>query len=121
MTTPDEALLWARERDAQRYEEFEVPALAQMSREGGNDSCEVLDLAEAYRAGQSANAERVAVLTAERDAAVAEVAQIVAWLRAGGIYANGHGGPSTYAMFRNVADAIAAGAHKPLPAPPTAE
>jgi hypothetical protein len=56
--------------------------------------------------------DHITALTAERDAAVAEVGQIVAWLRAGGIYANGHGGPSTYAMFRNVADAIAAGAHK---------
>jgi hypothetical protein len=48
MTTPDEALLWARETAAPHH--------------GHNRT---MDRAEAYRAGQSANAERVAVLEAE--------------------------------------------------------
>jgi Lar family restriction alleviation protein len=47
-------------------------------------------------------ADHINALTAERDAAVAEVAQIVAWLRS-----NAMG-----ARWRELADAIAAGAHK---------
>jgi len=46
--------------------------------------------------------DHITALTAERDAAVAEVAQIVAWLRS-----NAMG-----ARWRELADAIAAGAHK---------
>jgi len=46
----------------------------------------------------------IAALTAERDAAVAEVAQIVAWLR--------NNMPITTADLTYEADAIEAGAHK---------
>jgi type IV secretory pathway ATPase VirB11/archaellum biosynthesis ATPase len=48
--------------------------------------------------------DRVTALTAERDAALAEVAQIVSWLR--------NNMPSTMADLSYEADAIAAGAHK---------
>jgi hypothetical protein len=62
MTTPDAALLWAREQAA----DDEWPQYAELIRSGKLDDIgEVSDRAEAHRAGQSANAERVAALTAK--------------------------------------------------------
>jgi hypothetical protein len=64
MTTPDEALLWARKIMADYHEGDDV---ADAYKSGEMDNCcqELTDLAHGYRAGQSANAERVAVLEAE--------------------------------------------------------
>ncbi len=64
-----------------------------------------LDAARAAMAAtREIDAETLRELTAERDAAAAEVAQIVSWLR--------NNMPSTMADLSYEADAIAAGAHK---------
>jgi hypothetical protein len=130
MTTPDAALLWAREQAA----DDEWPQYAELIRSGKLDDIgEVSDRAEAHRAGQAhANAERVAVLEAEnarlrealrleiavhlntqeeRDAAVGDAAakesQIVAWLEE---YGNHE--PEPNCVRCGIARDIEAGAHK---------
>jgi hypothetical protein len=56
-------------------------------------------------------ADHITALTAERDAAVAEVAQIVAWLRSEGETWYGAGNQGVAEIMQDAADAIAAGAH----------
>jgi hypothetical protein len=56
--------------------------------------------------------DHITALTAERDAAVAEVAQIVAWLRSEGETWYGAGNQGVAEIMQDAADAIAAGAHK---------
>ena len=74
MSKPDEALMWARESAYQRALEMldgdEVEALAQLDSE---DAGYVIEwLADTYRAGQAASAERIKALE--------ETGDLLAWL-----------------------------------------
>jgi hypothetical protein len=61
MTEPDEALLWAREYWAARFEEDTHPKVASDYRSGRCD-IHIKSEVEAYRAGQAASAERIKAL-----------------------------------------------------------
>ncbi len=76
MTTPDEAMLWARERQAQDDEADGYPVLAERTRKGLRDGRFVIVLAEAYRAGHAARDAEVAAY-AERVAVLVEAAKAV--------------------------------------------
>lgn len=61
MSEPDEALIWAREYWAARFEEDTHPKVASDYRSGRCD-IHIKSEAEAYRAGQAASAERIKAL-----------------------------------------------------------
>ncbi len=64
MAEVDEAMKWAREQAASDWELLGCPSWAQLTREGQADDQDVLEAAEAHRAGQASRDAEVAALRA---------------------------------------------------------